>query len=237
MAGFSLAFGAMFSKTWRVHSIFTDVKLNKKVIKDYQLFMVVGILLAIDVIIMLTWQFADPFFRSTKQIEPMVQLIWDIANRENYLINNIIFLQHHPSLEDVLIIQENEYCESERITIFIIVIYGYKGLLLVFEIYNRVSMFPMINVSPFICQIFGAFLAWETRHVSIPALNDSKHIGLSVYNVLIMCIMGAAIALVLSDRRDAVFILISVFIIFCTTATLCLVFVPKVRLVVPRFPF
>lgn len=31
MAGFTLAFGAMFSKTWRVHSIFTDVKLNKKV--------------------------------------------------------------------------------------------------------------------------------------------------------------------------------------------------------------
>ena len=50
--------------------------------------------------------------------------------------------------------------------------------------------------------------------------------------MLIMCIMGAAIALVLADRRDAVFILISVFIIFCTTGTLCLVFVPKVRLVV-----
>jgi hypothetical protein len=50
MAGFSLAFGAMFSKTWRVHSIFTDLKLNKKVIKDYQLFMVVGILLAIDIV-------------------------------------------------------------------------------------------------------------------------------------------------------------------------------------------
>lgn len=50
--------------------------------------------------------------------------------------------------------------------------------------------------------------------------------------MLIICIMGAAIALVLADRRDAVFILISVFIIFCTTATLCLVFVPKVRLVV-----
>ncbi len=31
MAGFTLAFGSMFSKTWRVHSIFTDVKLNKKV--------------------------------------------------------------------------------------------------------------------------------------------------------------------------------------------------------------
>lgn len=72
MAGFSLAFGAMFSKTWRVHSIFTDVKLNKKVIKDYQLFMVVGVLLFIDLVIMTTWQVADPFYRETKQMEPYV---------------------------------------------------------------------------------------------------------------------------------------------------------------------
>ncbi|XP_058467676.1 gamma-aminobutyric acid type B receptor subunit 2 [Malaya genurostris] len=183
MAGFSLAFGAMFSKTWRVHSIFTDLKLNKKVIKDYQLFIVVGVLLAIDLAIMTTWQIADPFYRETKYIEP----------------------SEHPTLEDVIIVQENEYCQSNRMTIFIGVIYAYKGLLL----------------------IFGAFLAWETRHVSIPALNDSKHVGLSVYNCVIMCVMGAAIALVLSDRKDAVFILISLFIIFCTTATLCLVFVPK----------
>lgn len=105
MAGFSLAFGSMFSKTWRVHSIFTDVKLNKKVsslspatpgsigrtasssafkrltdtripvtqvIKDYQLFMVVGILLTIDLSIMTTWQVADPFYRAIKQMEPYV---------------------------------------------------------------------------------------------------------------------------------------------------------------------
>lgn len=36
-------------------------------------------------------------------------------------------------MEDVLIVQENEYCESKRITIFIGVIYAYKGLLLVHE--------------------------------------------------------------------------------------------------------
>lgn len=29
--GFTLSFGSMFSKTWRVHSIFTNIKLNKKV--------------------------------------------------------------------------------------------------------------------------------------------------------------------------------------------------------------
>lgn len=79
-----------------------------------------------------------------------------------------------------------------------------------------------------VLQIFGAFLAWETRHVSIPALNDSKYVGMSVYNVVIMCVMGAAISFVLSDKQEASFIIISSFILFCTTATLCLVFVPKV---------
>lgn len=33
---------------------------------------------------------------------------------------------------------------------------------------------------------------------------------------------------VLTDHKDALFVLIAIFIIFCTTATLCLVFVPKV---------
>ncbi|CAH1118642.1 unnamed protein product [Phaedon cochleariae] len=183
MAGFSLAFGAMFSKTWRVHSIFTDVKLNKKVIKDYQLFMVVGILLFIDLAIMTTWQVADPFYRDTKKMERYP----------------------HPSNEDIIIIPENEYCASEHQTIFVGSIYAYKGLLM----------------------IFGAFLAWETRHVSIPALNDSRHVGLSVYNVAIMCICGAAVALVLVDHQDAMFLIIGVFVMFCTTATLWLVFVPK----------
>jgi hypothetical protein len=41
--------------------------------------------------------------------------------------------------------------------------------------------------------------------------------------------MGAAISFVLSDQKDASFLIISIFILFCTTGTLCLVFVPKVR--------
>ncbi|XP_076249842.1 gamma-aminobutyric acid type B receptor subunit 2 isoform X2 [Calliopsis andreniformis] len=183
MAGFSLAFGSMFSKTWRVHSIFTNVKLNKKVLKDYQLFMVVGVLLVIDLGIMTTWQVADPFYRETKQMEPYP----------------------HPSSEDIIIVPENEYCQSNRMTVYLGCIYAYKGLLM----------------------IFGAFLAWETRHVSIPALNDSKYVGMSVYNVVIMCVTGAAISFVLADKQDAMFIMLAVFIIFCSTATLCLVFVPK----------
>ena len=52
---------------------------------------------------------------------------------------------------------------------------------------------------------------------------------MSVYNVAIMCVLGVAVSFVLKDELNASFIIISIFIIFCTTGTLCLVFVPKVR--------
>ncbi|CAC5408731.1 GABBR [Mytilus coruscus] len=76
--------------------------------------------------------------------------------------------------------------------------------------------------------VFGCFLAWDTRHVTISALNDSKYIGMSVYNVVMMCLSGAAISFVINDKPNPEFIIISLLIIFCTTITLCLVFVPKI---------
>ncbi|XP_074660588.1 gamma-aminobutyric acid type B receptor subunit 2-like [Tubulanus polymorphus] len=180
--GFTFAFGAMFSKTWRVHAIFTNIKMNKKVIKDYKLLIIVLFLVLLDVGLLSTWQIVDPLKRCTKKHSPIM-----LPNSE------------------VAIIPLFEYCFSEYMTIWMGIIYAYKGLLL----------------------IFGCFLAWETRQVSIPALNDSKYIGMSVYNVVIMCVSGAAISFIIKDQLNAAFIIISLFIIFCTTITLCLVFVPK----------
>lgn len=77
--------------------------------------------------------------------------------------------------------------------------------------------------------MFGCFLAWETRNVSIPALNDSKYIGMSVYNVGIMCIIGAAVSFLTRDQPNVQFCIVALVIIFCSTITLCLVFVPKVN--------
>lgn len=167
----------------------------------------------------------------------------------NQVAHSLLSFQPHPSSEDIIIIPENEYCQSNRMTIYLGCIYAYKGLLMVgnvdrFERQRRhqyTKLFQATRVKSsqrskaifhaltfFIFQIFGAFLAWETRHVSIPALNDSKYVGMSVYNVVIMCVTGAAISFVLADKQDAMFIMLAIFIIFCSTATLCLVFVPKV---------
>lgn len=83
-------------------------------------------------------------------------------------------------------------------------------------------------------QICGCFLAWETRSVKIAALNDSRYVGLSVYNVVIACVAGVPVSLILNDRPAIRYVIISLFVIFCTTITLCLVFIPKVSCLVRK---
>lgn len=86
-------------------------------------------------------------------------------------------------------------------------LYIYKGLLLV----------------------LGTFLAWETRTVRVTELNDSKYIGACIYNVAILCVFGVPIAHVLSvEQTTLAFVLNAWLIMFCTTISLCIIFVPKV---------
>ncbi|KAI6189320.1 Gamma-aminobutyric acid type B receptor subunit 2 [Aphelenchoides fujianensis] len=179
--GFTLAFGSMFSKTWRVHSIFTNIRKDKKAIKDAQLFLIVALILLIDGVILGVWAFVSPFRFQVTEHEA---------------------IRH----KNQLIIPELEKCQSHYLIFFQVIFYIIKGMLM----------------------IFGCFLAWETRAVNVPALNDSKYIGMSVYNVVVMSVIGVSLAFILQEKINEAFLLTSFFIIFCTTLTLCLVFVPKV---------
>nr|XP_032807612.1 gamma-aminobutyric acid type B receptor subunit 2-like isoform X1 [Petromyzon marinus] len=181
--GYTTAFGAMFAKTWRVHAIFKNVKMKKKIIKDQKLFGIVGGMLLIDLVILISWQVLDPLKR---------------------IVND--YPREHPEGgEDFTILPQLEHCESTHMTIWLSIVYAYKGLLMV----------------------FGCFLAWETRNVSIPALNDSKYIGMSVYNVGIMCIIGAAVSFLTRDQPNVQYCTVALVTIFSSTITLCLVFMPK----------
>lgn len=177
--GFTLAFGAMFSKTYRVHAILTNSTMTKKVIKDYKLYGIVLFLLGIDIVIMSSWQIFDPL---------------EVVKR----------LYESKVMEEKIMFVDNFVCESKYFKIWIGALFSFKSLLI----------------------LFGCFFAYETRHVTIAALNDSKYIGISVYNVLIMCSTGAAIAFIVQDN-NSVSILITVFVFSCTTITLCLVFFAK----------
>lgn len=52
--------------------------------------------------------------------------------------------------------------------------------------------------------------------------------GVSVYNIVVLCMIGLPVALLLKENLDACYALISLFIFFATTTTICLVFIPKV---------
>ncbi|KAM3720296.1 Gamma-aminobutyric acid type B receptor subunit [Dirofilaria immitis] len=179
--GFTLAFGSMFSKTWRVHLIFKNIRMNKKAIKDYKLFMLVGFIVLIDLISLALWARISPFTLHVNQLA--------------------IFYS-----DNKMIAPEIERCRSDNSVIFEAIILGIKGLLM----------------------MLGCFLAWETRRVNVPALNDSKYIGMSVYSVVVTCLLGLPLVYILKDRVNEAHILGSFFIIFCTTLILCLVFVPKI---------
>lgn len=94
------------------------------------------------------------------------------------------------------------------------IIYGYKGLLL----------------------LFGLFLAYETRSVKLKQLNDSRLVGMSVYNVVILCLITAPVSLVMSNQVNSHFAFVSLAIIFCCFLSMALIFVPKIVELVRRRP-
>lgn len=62
---------------------------------------------------------------------------------------------------------------------FLGVIYGFKGLILV----------------------FGLFLAYETRSIKVKQINDSRYVGMSIYNVVVLAIITAPVTMVIGNIR------------------------------------
>ncbi|XP_047352162.1 gamma-aminobutyric acid type B receptor subunit 1 isoform X2 [Vespa velutina] len=185
--GFTLAFGAMFSKVWRVHRLTTKTKADqaKKKIQPWKLYTMVSGLLVIDIVLLSTWQGFHPLQR---QIE-------------------VFPLESPPTGDDDARIRpELEHCESEHNSIWLGSIYGYKGVILV----------------------FGLFLAYETRSIKVKQINDSRYVGMSIYNVVVLCLITAPVTMVIASQQDASFAFVALAIIFCCFLSMALIFVPKV---------
>ncbi|XP_077861922.1 gamma-aminobutyric acid type B receptor subunit 2-like, partial [Saccoglossus kowalevskii] len=182
MYGFSAAYGALFSKTWRVHIIFTNKHIIKKTIKDIQLVGLVLVLLSIDSIIIILWESLDPLE-----------------------IHYYDAIKLPEEFDDRTVLYQVRLCESEHMSYWIGTLYSIKSVLL----------------------LFGVFLAWETRKVSIPILNDSRYIGICIYNVVILCGLGAPLVYALRFQSMMRYTITSTFVILATTVTQLLVFIPK----------
>ncbi|EDV23193.1 uncharacterized protein TRIADDRAFT_64091 [Trichoplax adhaerens] len=183
--GFTLAFGSLFSKMWRVYKIFTNKTAKSVIIRDRQLFSITVILALIDLVLLTLWQIIDPLVPT-----------WQVVN-----------LTTMRTQSNILIRESYLICTCSNITIWIGITLAYK----------------------FVVLIFGAFLSWETRSVNIPALNDSYHVGLSIYNVVIICTIGFLINILVPVTPQTAFVVTGTFIIFCTTSIVCFIFFPKVK--------
>ncbi|CAH1272386.1 GABBR1 [Branchiostoma lanceolatum] len=183
VVGFTLAVGSMFSKIWRVHRLTTREREEDKIVEAWKLYALLGLFLAVDVIIMTVWQFTNPMTRYLEE-----------------------FPQEVPEGNDDILIQPKlEHCTCDNFTIWLGVLYGYKGLLL----------------------LFGVFLAYETRDVNIKDINDTRYVGMSIYNIVVLCLITAPVTILISSQQDATFAFTSLAILFCTVITLGLIFVPK----------
>ncbi|XP_071038861.1 gamma-aminobutyric acid type B receptor subunit 1 isoform X4 [Parasteatoda tepidariorum] len=188
--GFTLSYGAMFSKIWRVHRLTTKIKSDHKFVYSWKLYIMIGVLVIIDVLILTAWQLIDPLQRKI----------------------DIFPLEDPESIEDIKIEPQLEHCESVNNAIWLGIIFGYKGLLL----------------------IFGIFLAYETRSVKIKHLNDSRLVGMSIYNVVVLCLITAPVTLVINSQADATFAFVALAIIVCSFLSMALIFIPKVTELIRR---
>ncbi|XP_029037145.2 gamma-aminobutyric acid type B receptor subunit 1 isoform X1 [Osmia bicornis bicornis] len=197
--GFTLAFGAMFSKVWRVHRLTTKTKADQaklfmakqkvssiqKKIQPWKLYTMVSGLLVLDIVLLVSWQVLDPLQRKMETFP----------------------LESPPyGDDDARIRPELEHCESAHNNIWLGLMYSYKGVILV----------------------FGLFLAYETRSIKVKQINDSRYVGMSIYNVVVLCLITAPVTMVIASQQDASFAFVALAIIFCCFLSMALIFVPKV---------
>lgn len=138
--------------------------------------------------------------------------IWKSRNIWNFIWAcdkrvSLLSYQVDPNDDDTLLIPKLNICTSHYLHTWLSLIYVYKGILL----------------------LYGLFLAYETRNVAYAHLNDSRTIGVCVYNVVVLSTIGAFMGMVLDHRYFTyLYIIISVCIIFPSSATIGLIFFPKV---------
>lgn len=111
-----------------------------------------------------------------------------------------------PDDPDLWYVPQVSQCRSEQMSVWTGALYAYKGLLL----------------------LFGVYMAWETRHVKIPVLNDSHQIGISIYNVVLCSGTVVALSSLLQQRPTLAYCVVSILVFISTTSLQLFLFLPKV---------
>ncbi|XP_056331840.1 gamma-aminobutyric acid type B receptor subunit 2 [Danio aesculapii] len=118
-------------------------------------------------------------------------------------------IQPHPHGQDFFIQPFSERCENTHGLFWMVAFYIYKGTLL----------------------LSTCFLAWSTRHMNIPAVNDSRSIRFSVFVSVPVILIGTCASMFWQHQPNVQFCIVTLVIITCCCCTLCMVFVPKIIII------
>uniref|UniRef100_A0A8C0A3Y7 G protein-coupled receptor 156 n=1 Tax=Bos mutus grunniens TaxID=30521 RepID=A0A8C0A3Y7_BOSMU len=184
--GTSLVFGPILGKSWRLYKVFTQRVPDKRVIiKDLQLLGLVAALVIADVILLMTWVLTDPI-----QCLQILGVSMTVTGRD---VSCSLTSTH--------------FCASRYSDVWIALILGCKGLLL----------------------LYGAYLAGLTDHVSSPPVNQSLTIMVGVNLVVLAAGLLFVVTRYLYSWPNLVFGLTSGGIFVCTTTINCFIFIPQLK--------
>uniref|UniRef100_A0A8C6DXD7 G protein-coupled receptor 156 n=1 Tax=Moschus moschiferus TaxID=68415 RepID=A0A8C6DXD7_MOSMO len=184
--GTSLVFGPILGKSWRLYKVFTQRVPDKRVIiKDLQLLGLVAALVIADVILLMTWVLTDPI-----QCLQILSVSMTVTGRD---VSCSLTSTH--------------FCASRYSDVWIALILGCKGLLL----------------------LYGAYLAGLTDHVSSPPVNQSLTIMVGVNLVVLAAGLLFVVTRYLYSWPNLVFGLTSGGIFVCTTTINCFIFIPQLK--------
>uniref|UniRef100_A0A8I3WDN4 G protein-coupled receptor 156 n=1 Tax=Callithrix jacchus TaxID=9483 RepID=A0A8I3WDN4_CALJA len=156
-----------------------------QIIKDLQLLGLVAALVMADVILLMTWVLTDPI-----QCLQILSVSMTVTGRD---VSCTLTSTH--------------FCASRYSDVWIALIWGCKGLLL----------------------LYGAYLAGLTGHVSSPPVNQSLTIMVGVNILVLAAGLLFIVTRYLHSWPNLVFGLMSGGIFVCTTTINCFIFIPQLK--------
>ncbi|CTQ87096.1 G-protein coupled receptors family 3 profile domain-containing protein [Caenorhabditis elegans] len=202
--GFTFAYGSMFAKVWIVHRM--GATENQQLASRQK-----------DELKPLLSNFSEKPISSSKfyvivaaltAVDVFVCFVWVLIDPLHLTEQKFPLFTPADSEEDEMIMPVLQQCQSNQQEVWIGIIMGFKCLLLV----------------------FGTFLSYETRNLKLRFINDSRFVGLAIYNVAVMTLVTApVVTLLIHGKVDANFAFISLTVLICTYISVGLIYGPKIR--------
>ena len=176
--GYTLIFGTVASKTWRIYRIFSHFKQGRvKYVSDEHLIFFITLLVFIDFVLLMAWNINDP---------------WHLTTRITGRSGMVLFQRHS--------------CQCDQLVVWLAVLFTYKGLLTGLAVYlsilvRRVKRKAFKRTKKVIVLIYSLVVIFFVGFTLYGVFFDSVHVisFLALVLTFIISVVLIAISLFLTN--------------------------------------